>query len=236
MPKPSYQAADEPNDNKDFTYYPRSMRARFTRYSAPWTYMTKAERYKPAFVRPKRMFKRCEFKKTQKGKVFAVTTSTGKLLMAHCPLPFDSDAFARIIRRRVGPFFVKEFPDRRKRVILLDGEPLFHAPPAQAAFKEFGLSVLPRWPPYSPDLNPAEHLWQWIEAEMRKMKKKDRLLRGVQAAGGARGSQVPKQREAHTIDGAPYARVYRSEGGHDQALMGAGQIIQPLCNLLWPAN
>ena len=159
-------------DIKDFTYYPRSMRARFTRYSAPWTYMTKAERYKPAFVRPKRMFKRCEFKKTQKGKVFAVTTSTGKLLMVHCPLPFDSDAFARIVRRRVGPFFVKEFPDRRKRVLLLDGEPLFHAPPAQAAFKEFGLSVLPRWPPYSPDLNPAEHLWPWIEAEMRKMEPK----------------------------------------------------------------
>ena len=52
---------------------------------------------------------------------------------------------------------------------------------------------------------------------------KDKFFRGVQATCVARGGQIPKQREAHTIDGAACERVYRSEGCHDQALMGSGR-------------
>jgi transposase len=29
---------------------------------------------------------------------------------------------------------------------------------------EFGVSVLPDWPPYSPELNPIEHVWSWMAA------------------------------------------------------------------------
>ena len=39
--------------------------------------MKASERYKPQFVRPKKMFKRAEYKKVVKGKVFGVTLSTG---------------------------------------------------------------------------------------------------------------------------------------------------------------
>jgi transposase len=29
---------------------------------------------------------------------------------------------------------------------------------------EFGVNVLPDWPPYSPELNPIEHVWSWMAA------------------------------------------------------------------------
>ena len=58
---------------KEYTYYTRSLKARFHRFKAPWTYMCNAERLKPAFVRPKVMFKRSEYRKVRKGKVFGMT-------------------------------------------------------------------------------------------------------------------------------------------------------------------
>lgn len=56
-------------DIKEFTYYPNNLRARFYRLRAPWTYMTKAERKKPQFQRPKKWFPKADWKKTQKQKV-----------------------------------------------------------------------------------------------------------------------------------------------------------------------
>ena len=47
-------------DLKDFTYFPRKMKARFTRYRCSWTYMKTSERRLPDFHKPKkgRMFGR----------------------------------------------------------------------------------------------------------------------------------------------------------------------------------
>ena len=38
--------------------------------------------------------------------------------------------------------------------------------------RENGLSTLPGWPMYSPDLNPQEHVWRWAEDELRRLEKK----------------------------------------------------------------
>ena len=38
-------------DLKEFTYYPSDLRAKFLQLRAPWTYMTEAEKKKPAFQR-----------------------------------------------------------------------------------------------------------------------------------------------------------------------------------------
>ena len=50
-------AVDAVGDVKEFTYYPQVLQPRFKQLRAPWTYMSKKERYKPAFLRPKRWFK-----------------------------------------------------------------------------------------------------------------------------------------------------------------------------------
>ena len=89
-----------------------------------------------------------------------------------CPQPWNSAAYARLIRQRVGPFFRSSFPGRASIRILIDGEPLFHTDLAQAAYAEFGMQVLPGWPKYSPDLNPQENVWSWVEQELRKEEKR----------------------------------------------------------------
>ena len=71
------------------------------------------------------------------------------------------------IRNRLGPFLRANFPGRRTFQVLLDGEVLLHGPSAKAAMAEFGITVLPGWPSYSPDLNPQENVWSWAEDKLR---------------------------------------------------------------------
>ena len=41
------------------------------------------------------------------------------------------------------------------------------APEAAHAMAELGIQVLANWPAYSPDLNPQENVWPWIEKHLR---------------------------------------------------------------------
>jgi len=151
-------------DAHEHRFYPRSLKGRFNRYKATWTYMTKAEKYKPAFVRPARWFKGKDWKKTRAFRVLGFTTSNGKSFA--CPAPnWTSEGFAGLIRKKVAPFLRRSFPGRRTFQILLDSEGLMHAPPARAALRECGISVLPNWPKYSAELNPQENCWSWVEKQ-----------------------------------------------------------------------
>ena len=47
-----------------------------------------------------------------------------------------------------------------------------HSPPAKAAMASQGITVLPGWPKYSPDMNPQENVWKVAEAELRKLEDK----------------------------------------------------------------
>ena len=33
------------------------------------------------------------------------------------------------------------------------------------------INVFPKWPGYSPDLNPQEHVWSWSEEDLRESEK-----------------------------------------------------------------
>ena len=159
-------------DFKDFTWYPRELKPRFNKLRSPWTYMTKSEKKKQAFVRAKRWFKRGEYKKTQKQKVFGLTTSNGKILCFKVPpKPFSAVIWAKFVKEKVGPFLKQAFPRKASYQVLLDGEPLLHAPEAKAAMTSCKITVLPHWPKYSPDLNPQENLWAWAEPKLREKEK-----------------------------------------------------------------
>ena len=158
-------------DMKDFTYYPPDLKPRFKRLRARWTYMTEKEKHDPAFQRPKRWFKKSDWKKTKKQKVFGFTTSTGLKLAFLVPHPWSSEQWAVEIRNRVAPFLRSAFPGRRRFQVLLDGEAVIHGPAAKAAMAEARIDVLPGWPSYSPDLNPQENVWSWAEDRLRDIEK-----------------------------------------------------------------
>jgi hypothetical protein len=156
-------------DMKDFTWYPRSLQPKFQRIRSSWTYMTKQERSKPAFVRPKRWFTGKQWKKTKKVKVLGFTTSNGKIFAAVCPLPFTAVAFAKLVRQKVAPFFRRAFPGRETFQVLIDGDKVMHAPEAKAALAAAGITALPGWPARSPDLNTQENVWARAEPQLCKL-------------------------------------------------------------------
>jgi hypothetical protein len=156
-------------DIKEFTHYPKELQGKFKKLRAPWTYMTKAEKKLPAFVRPKRWFPKKEYKKTMKQKVFGISTSNGKSLAFLVPKPWSTELWAKEVKKRVVPFFRKTYPNLTSFTILLDGEKLLHGPAAKAAMRIGGIKVLSDWPKYSPDLNPQENVWAWAEPKLRTM-------------------------------------------------------------------
>ena len=152
---------------KEFTWYPADLRPRFYQLRADWTYMTEAERQQPEFQCPKRWFPKKDWQRTKKQKIFGLTTSTGKQLSFLIPKPWDTPAWAKLVKEKVAPFLKKAFPNRSSYQILLDGEKILHGRVAKDAFVEAGITIFPGWPGYSPDLNPQENVWAWTEEEVR---------------------------------------------------------------------
>jgi hypothetical protein len=155
-------------DFKDFTWYPRQLQPKFKRLRSSWTYMKKSEKKLPAFVRPRRWFPNKEWKKVKKQKVFGMTTSNGKSLAFLTPSPWSAEQWAVLVKTKVKPFLKKAFPGLSSFHILLDGEPLLHAPSTKAAYRDAKITTGP-WPKYSPDLNPQEQVWSWAEPQLRRL-------------------------------------------------------------------
>ena len=155
-------------DLKEFTYYPEHLKPAHTRLRASWTYMREEERLKPAFVRPKKWFTRTEWKLTKKFRVISFTNSFGDVCAFGVNEPWNSAEFVRLVRTHIGPWFQATYPDHASIKILVDGEKTLHTAEAKAALSDFGITTLPSWPKYSPDLNPQENLWALAEVELRK--------------------------------------------------------------------
>ena len=158
-------------DFKDFTFYPKELKPKFTKLRAPWTYMTWREKKSPSFVHPKRWFPRKDYKKTQKQKVFGLTTSNGKSLCVKVLSPYTTELWAKDVRTKLGPFLKRAFPSLKVYQILLDREKLLHAPAAKVALAFMNMIILPEWPKYSPDLTPQENVWAWAVPELRRREK-----------------------------------------------------------------
>ena len=79
-----------------------------------------------------------------------------------------SEHFARKIKRQIIPFLRQQFPNRTSFQLMLDGERVLHAAPAQAAFATANIvSKMRNRPSISPDLNPQENVWPWAENRVR---------------------------------------------------------------------
>jgi len=160
-------------DATEFTWYPKVLQPRFKQLRARWTYMTKKEKTQAAFLRPKRWFKRSEYKQVKKQRLFGFTTSNGKSLNFLIPKPWSTEIWAEDIKNKVVPFLRSAFPGRRSFTVLIDGEALLHGPAAKAAMAAGGITIFSGWPGYSPDMNPQENVWAWAEPELRRLENDD---------------------------------------------------------------
>ena len=154
-------------DFKIFTHYPKKLYKRFRRLRASWTYMTKKERHQAAFLRPKKWFPQKEWKLTKQLKVFAMTTSTGKILAFPIPSPFDGEVWQTLVKRKVVPFLQRSFPNRATFKLLIDSEKILHSPPAKQAYRECGIEIFAGWPKCSSEPNPQENVWPESEITLR---------------------------------------------------------------------
>jgi len=135
--------------------------------------MTKREKQLPEFQRPKKWFKPTEWQKIKKMKIFGLTTSTGKQLVFEVPTggknKFNSAKWAVYLKKRVGPFLKKAFPEKRSFRLLLDGEGLLHAPEAKGAMRKLNIITVEKYPAHSGELNPQEHVWSTTETDLRDL-------------------------------------------------------------------
>ena len=161
-------------DFRFFTFYPKKFKRRHAIKSCPRTIMRRQEKTKSAFLKPKyHIFKRSEYKKCSKAKVFGLTTSNGKSLVVPCPLHPTSPDWIKLLKDRVQPFLLEAFPGRSSYKLLFDGESIMHTPEAKQAMKDCGVQLLAPWPANSPDLNPQENVWAWAEKKLRKVEQQD---------------------------------------------------------------
>ena len=94
----------------------------------------------------------------------------------------NSDCYERILREFVKPF-IDSHEHPQQVIFIQDNAPAHKSMQTMQVLQELNITI-EQHPPYSPDLNPIEHLWHMIELKIERKDRmeRDTLINAIQVA------------------------------------------------------
>ena len=127
-----------------------------------WVRRPPGEALGPKFILP-------TVKHPEKVMCWGAITPNAKSKLVFIDGDVDADKYIEVLKEANLKRFVRQHPDPNP-VLMEDGAGPHRARKTQEWHRRNGISVLPSWPGYSPDLNPIENCWSLMKLQLSKCK------------------------------------------------------------------